>query len=120
MEQDLSANAAKDIAKQAVANPNQPNVHELNNLILNERYNERHKLIPVVVEPNQVWDHRRTNPVDDEDTADHLREVSKSVYRQAAKINPHSLKRQIGTCMDHTRPSLAIGIESIKRSFADV
>ncbi|MFY9871185.1 MAG: hypothetical protein WAK17_15830, partial [Candidatus Nitrosopolaris sp.] len=28
-------------------------------------------------------------------------------------------KRQIDTCMDHTRPSLAIGIESIKRSFVD-
>jgi two-component system sensor histidine kinase VicK len=28
-------------------------------------------------------------------------------------------KRQIDTCMDHTRPSLAIGIESIKKSFVD-
>ena len=28
-------------------------------------------------------------------------------------------KRQIDTCMDHTRPSLAIGIESIKRSLVD-
>jgi hypothetical protein len=28
-------------------------------------------------------------------------------------------KRQIDTCMDHTRPSLAIGIEPIKRSFVD-
>jgi len=28
-------------------------------------------------------------------------------------------KRQIDTFMDHTRPSLAIGIESIKRSFVD-
>ena len=28
-------------------------------------------------------------------------------------------KRQVDTCMDHTRPSLAIGIESIKRSFVD-
>jgi two-component system, OmpR family, sensor histidine kinase VicK len=28
-------------------------------------------------------------------------------------------KRQIDTCMDHTRPSFAIGIESIKRSFVD-
>ena len=27
--------------------------------------------------------------------------------------------RQIDTCMDHTRPPLAIGIESIKRSFVD-
>ena len=29
-------------------------------------------------------------------------------------------KSRIDTCMDHTRPSLAIGIESIKRSFLDV
>ena len=28
-------------------------------------------------------------------------------------------KRQIDTCMDFTRPSFAIGIESIKRSFVD-
>ena len=28
-------------------------------------------------------------------------------------------KRQIDTCMDQTRPSLAIGIESIKRAFVD-
>ncbi|MGB6592842.1 MAG: hypothetical protein WBE68_15185 [Candidatus Nitrosopolaris sp.] len=28
-------------------------------------------------------------------------------------------KRQVDTCMDRTRPSLAIGIESIKRSFVD-
>ena len=28
-------------------------------------------------------------------------------------------KHQIDTCMDHTRPPLAIGIESIKRSFVD-
>ncbi|MGA9150452.1 MAG: hypothetical protein WBZ36_07735 [Candidatus Nitrosopolaris sp.] len=28
-------------------------------------------------------------------------------------------KRQVDTCMDHTRPPLAIGIESIKRSFVD-
>jgi two-component system, OmpR family, sensor histidine kinase VicK len=28
-------------------------------------------------------------------------------------------KRQIDTCMDHTRPPLAIGIESIKRSFVE-
>jgi two-component system, OmpR family, sensor histidine kinase VicK len=28
-------------------------------------------------------------------------------------------KCQVDTCMDHTRPSLAIGIESIKRSFVD-
>jgi two-component system, OmpR family, sensor histidine kinase VicK len=28
-------------------------------------------------------------------------------------------ERQVDTCMDHTRPSLAIGIESIKRSFVD-
>ena len=28
-------------------------------------------------------------------------------------------KRQIDTCMDHTRPLLAIAIESIKRSFVD-
>ena len=28
-------------------------------------------------------------------------------------------KSRIDTCMDHTRPSLAIGIESIKRSFLD-
>jgi two-component system, OmpR family, sensor histidine kinase VicK len=28
-------------------------------------------------------------------------------------------KRQIDTCMDHTRPSLAIGMESIKNSFVD-
>ncbi|MDQ6865409.1 MAG: HAMP domain-containing histidine kinase, partial [Thermoproteota archaeon] len=28
-------------------------------------------------------------------------------------------KNRIDTCMDHTRPSLAIGIESIKRSFLD-
>ncbi len=28
-------------------------------------------------------------------------------------------KNRIDTCMDYTRPSLAIGIESIKRSFLD-
>jgi hypothetical protein len=28
-------------------------------------------------------------------------------------------KRQIDTCMEHTRPSLAIGMESIKNSFVD-
>jgi two-component system, OmpR family, sensor histidine kinase VicK len=28
-------------------------------------------------------------------------------------------KRQIDTCMDHTQPSFAIGIESIKKSFVD-